>query len=250
MLCLIYPQPYGSGLSAVVKCGFCSSRFLFPGNPAEALFLGGSIFSASVLSTHYPLFTTHWLPMYSANSCDVLHPVCLPGLAFVWRSGLLPVARCRSDVGPEEARPNSLPRNHILPIESAHAIVEASNHGRIHWCGWCPAVEPPDGPLLGLRVEGPHRDTAIGSTGNAEHCIVHIAVTPHKRLIRQRAFEFRPLVIVGEPLLQLSMMGLPLTNQEVEVVKTGDCTLCRFHPGARILVRLWGQRPRRCQAQT
>jgi hypothetical protein len=29
-------------------------------------------------------------------------------------------------------------------------------------------------------------------------------------------------VIIGESLLQLSMMGLPLTNQEVEVVKTGD----------------------------
>jgi hypothetical protein len=41
-------------------------------------------------------------------------------------------------------------------------------------------------------------------------------------LIQQRAFEFDPLVIIGESLLQLSMMGLPLTNQEVEVVKTGD----------------------------
>src|SRR5580693_1368871 len=80
----------------------------------------------------------------SANSCDVLHPVCLPGLALVWRVRLLPVARCRSDVGPEEARPNSLSLDHILPIESADAIVEASNHGRIQWVGWCPAVEPPD----------------------------------------------------------------------------------------------------------
>src|SRR5258708_27920172 len=89
----------------------------------------------------------------SANSCDVLHPVSLPGLALVWRIRLLPVARCRSDVGPDEACPNSLSLDRIIPIESAHAIVEASNHGRIQWFGWCPAVEPPDGPLLGLRVE-------------------------------------------------------------------------------------------------
>jgi hypothetical protein len=67
----------------------------------------------------------------SANSCDVLHPVCLPGLALVWRVRLLPVARCRSNVGPDEARPNSLSLHRIFPIESAHAIVEASNHGRI-----------------------------------------------------------------------------------------------------------------------
>src|SRR5580658_9981006 len=80
----------------------------------------------------------------SVNSCDVLHPVCLPGFALVWRVRLLPVARCRSDVGPDEARPNSLSLDHIIPIESAHAIVEASNHGRIQWFGWCPAVEPPD----------------------------------------------------------------------------------------------------------
>ena len=80
----------------------------------------------------------------SANSCDVLHPVCLPGLALVWRVRLLPAARCRSDIGPDEARPNSLSLDRIIPIESAHAIVEASNHGRIQWFGWCPAVEPPD----------------------------------------------------------------------------------------------------------
>src|SRR6202020_765871 len=80
----------------------------------------------------------------SGNSCDVLHPVSLPGLALVWRSRLLPVARCRSDVGPDEARPNSLSLDRIIPIESAHAIVEAPNHGRIQWFGWCPAVEPPD----------------------------------------------------------------------------------------------------------
>src|SRR5580704_12777238 len=103
---------------------------------------------------------------------------------------------------------------------------------------------------MGLRVEGPQSDTAIGSTGNAEHSIVHIAVTPHKRLIRQRAFKFSPLVIIGESLLQLSMMGLPLTNQEVEVVKTGDCTVCLIDPGARILARLCGQVPRRYQTQT
>jgi hypothetical protein len=30
---------------------------------AAPLFLGGSLFSGSVLSTHYPLFTTHLLPM-------------------------------------------------------------------------------------------------------------------------------------------------------------------------------------------
>jgi hypothetical protein len=30
MLYLIYPQPYGSELSVDVKCGFWSSRFLFP----------------------------------------------------------------------------------------------------------------------------------------------------------------------------------------------------------------------------
>jgi len=40
-----------------------------------------------------------------------------------------------------------------------------------------------------------------------------------------------------------------LTNQEVEVVKTGDCTLCLIHPGARILVRLCGQLSWRGQTQ-
>ena len=35
--------------------------------------------------------------------------------------------------------------------------------------------------------------------------------SPHQRLAIQRAFEFNPLVIVREPLLQLSMMNSPLT---------------------------------------
>src|SRR3984957_3824021 len=80
----------------------------------------------------------------SANSRDVLHPVRFPGLALVWRVRLLPVAGCRSDVGPEEARPNSLSLHRIIPIERTHAVVEASNHGRIQWFRWRPAVEPPD----------------------------------------------------------------------------------------------------------
>src|SRR5579862_2968213 len=99
----------------------------------------------------------------SANSCDVLHPVRLPRLAVVWRIRLLPVARCRSDVGPEEARPNLLSLDRVMPIESAHAVVEASNQRGMQWIGGCPAVEPPDCALLCLLVEGPQSDTAIGS---------------------------------------------------------------------------------------
>src|ERR1700758_3998596 len=76
-----------------------------------------------------PLYLPICLSSRSANSRDVLHPVCLPGLALVWRGRLLPVAGCASDVGPEEARPHSLSLDHIFPIESAHAIVEPSNHG-------------------------------------------------------------------------------------------------------------------------
>ena len=36
----------------------------------------------------------------SANSYDVLHPIGLPRLATIWRVRLLPVTRCRSNLGP------------------------------------------------------------------------------------------------------------------------------------------------------
>ena len=36
----------------------------------------------------------------SANSHDVLYPIGLPRLATIWRVRLLPVARCRSNLGP------------------------------------------------------------------------------------------------------------------------------------------------------
>ena len=97
----------------------------------------------------------------SANSCDVLHPVSLPGLALVWRIRLLPVARCRSDVRPDEARPNSLSLDRIIPIESAHAIVEASNHGRIQWCrmvSCCRATRLTTAGSSGRRTAARHRD--------------------------------------------------------------------------------------------
>src|SRR5580658_4859789 len=80
----------------------------------------------------------------SAYSYDVLHPIGLPRLATVRRVCLLPVTRCRSDVGPEEARPNWLSVERIITIESTHAIVEASSHRRIQRSEWGSAVEPPD----------------------------------------------------------------------------------------------------------
>jgi two-component sensor histidine kinase len=76
----------------------------------------------------------------SANSCDVLHPVCLPGLALVWRIRLLPVARCGSDVGPDEARPNSLSLlsgsirlrdQHLLVVEDNGPGFPADIDGRV-----------------------------------------------------------------------------------------------------------------------
>src|ERR1700679_2227548 len=80
----------------------------------------------------------------SAYSCDVLHPIGLRRLATIRRVCLLRVTRCRSDVGPEEARPNWLSVERVITIESPHAIVEASFHRRIQRCVWCSAVEPPD----------------------------------------------------------------------------------------------------------
>jgi hypothetical protein len=68
-------------------------------------------------------------------------------------------------------------------------------------------------------------------------------------LIQQRAFEFNPLVIVGKSLLQLSMMGLPVTNQKVKVVKTWDWTFYLIHPGSQILLGLGGQLSGRYQIQ-
>jgi hypothetical protein len=57
-------------------------------------------------------------------------------------------------------------------------------------------------------------------------------------------------VIIGESLLQFSMMNLPVTNKEVEVVKTRDCTFFLAHPGSRIFMGLdGGQLSRRCQTQ-
>src|ERR1700683_2538272 len=123
---------------------------------------------------HSRIFDLAWvqdaiLPFHrslqSAYSYDVLHPIGLPRLATIRRVCLLPVTRCRSDVGPEEARPNRLSVERIITVESTHAIVEGSFHRRIQRSEGCSAVEPPDLPLLGFRVEGPQSDTAMGAPG-------------------------------------------------------------------------------------
>jgi hypothetical protein len=83
---------------------------------------------------------------------------------------------------------------------------------------------------------------------NVEHGIVEIAVAAHERLVEQSAVEFRPLVIVGEAVLQLSMMSLPVTHKEIEVVKAGHRTFRLRHSRSRIVIGSRGQQPRRCQA--
>jgi hypothetical protein len=63
-----------------------------------------------------------------------------------------------------------------------------------------------------------------------------LRVAAHKWLAEQCAFEFDPLVTVDEALLQLSMMNLPVPNQKIEVMDSGNRRFCMSY----LFSRTWG----------
>ncbi len=112
------------------------------------------------------------------HPANILNPVGFPSLAAVRRISLFPVTRRGGDVGPDEARPNLLSVERIIAIESAHTVLEAPSHRWIQRAQRRAAIQPPDRPLLGLRVERAQRYTPIRIPRHVKDEVIHIAVAP------------------------------------------------------------------------
>jgi len=84
------------------------------------------------------------------------------------------------------------------------------------------AVEPPDGPLRGLRIIRAEADTTIFAAWQLDHVVVHVGPAVHEREVVAGSFEFHPFVIVGQPLLLAAVIDLPLADEEIEIVQAGQ----------------------------
>src|SRR5262245_20612214 len=80
------------------------------------------------------------------------HPVRLPRLAFIEGVSLLPMRRGRRDVGPDQPRGQRQVVERRGAIELADAVLPVTLHGWIEVVSRFAAVEPPDRPLLFLRI--------------------------------------------------------------------------------------------------
>src|SRR5437773_11939963 len=101
-------------------------------------------------------------PLVGAGA--VHDPVRLPGGAAVGGEGLLPAPRSVGDVRPEVADEDRAAVEGVVADEGADAVLEAAGYRGVE-AGGRAAVEPPDAPLVGRRVEGSDRDRAVGAVG-------------------------------------------------------------------------------------
>src|SRR5262249_51916128 len=109
---------------------------------------------------------------WSPRALELHGPVRFPGPSGVGRGGLLPPCGRRRDVAPGVARPDLHAVDDIVRIEGAGAVLEAADDRGADRAEGIALVEPPDGPLAGLRIEGAQGDAASGAGGGVEDVVL------------------------------------------------------------------------------
>ena len=151
-LYLIYPQPYGSGLSVDVKCGFWSSRFLFLGKLGDRKTWGenlGTDGTSPVFFLRGSRLSLYFVPIFSR--------VHGPDYRLVLVRIREPAHRCATTIGLPQASRFSKPGHH-----GQNVFLEM-----IRYAGpWCqqyrfPSVENRDG--WGSQFRNGARDPVLDS---------------------------------------------------------------------------------------
>src|SRR5262249_15465584 len=144
-------------------------------------------------------------------------PVRFPGPSGVARGGLLPACGSRRDVAPDVARAGLHAVDDVVGIEGAGAVLEAADDRGADRAEGIALVEPPDGPLAGLRCEGGQGPAAWEAGGGVEDVVLGFREAVHDLVVGARAVELDPLgAAVGE-LLGRAVVDPPGADLEVEV---------------------------------
>src|SRR5262249_22858122 len=158
-------------------------------------------------------------------------------------------ARC--DPAPDVPGPDLLPVDDIVRVERSGAVLEPADDRRLQRTQRVARVEPPDGPLLGLRIEGADGDTAPHAAVDEELVVFNIRQPTHDLVVAALALGLDPLLSAVRLLLQGPVVHPPGADLEVEVtsaplgaIEAWDCGIHRFastedgregesHPGQR-----------------
>ena len=107
----------------------------------------------------------------------------------------------------------------ILREEGADAVFEAADDWLVERT-WVAAVEPPDGPLPGRRIECAEGHGPVGVAREIEDVVVHIAETAEYFSGLAAAVKLGPVFAAGQPFVEAAVMNPPATDEEIEVAGT------------------------------
>src|SRR5262249_60475297 len=100
----------------------------------------------------------------------------------------------RGDLAPDVPGPDPLPVDDVVRVERPGPVLEPADDRRLQRTQRVARVEPPDGPLLGLRIEGADGDTAPHAAVDEELVVFNIRQPTHDLVDAALAPELSPLL--------------------------------------------------------
>src|SRR4030095_9219794 len=120
------------------------------------------------------------------------------------------------DVRPNEPHPRRFAIVHFVTVEGTDAVLEAAFDWWIERTGRIVSVEPPNRPLVCLRILCAQCDGAISTIGRVERVFFHVGLAIHELAIAARAVEIYPLLTVR---FHAMMMHAPFADEKIEIVQ-------------------------------
>src|SRR5262249_14545528 len=102
--------------------------------------------------------------------------------------------------------------------EGADAVLERPDHRYVDLAEVA-RIEPPDGPRLRRRIERADAHATKRSRRKIEDVVVHVTEPAEDRLHHARPVELDPLVRAREALFDTTMLHVPGTKEEIEVMR-------------------------------
>src|SRR5262245_47454200 len=151
---------------------------------------------------------------------EVADPVDFPGLAAVGREGLLHARGLGRETSPDVADEHHAPLPELLVVQLQMIAREAA-HERRSFEAALVQLESVDAPLMRLGVV-PAQCLSLDpqlSVGGADVELLEVGARVEKLLVVRDAVVFDPAVRAHQPLRQPADVGVPVADEEVEVVR-------------------------------
>lgn len=155
------------------------------------------------------------------NSLRYVKKVPFPRLALVWRKSLAPNRTIFVPCIPTKHHNNRFSLEGVFAKEMSDTIFKRADHGRIEDAGITrhPIQTPQPGPGIKKAQGETLKELAFLAWELGGRIGVHIRGVAENFRVLIGGVEFRPLFAVFQSFVEVAIMHLPFSDQEIEVVR-------------------------------